>query len=80
MFESTGLSRTLSGVSTITLLSENKVVYHNTITITYKSISNGDFEPHAVPDLQARFCVGHGLHNSSHVSAYGQVEVIKAWG
>ncbi|RUS90215.1 hypothetical protein EGW08_001996, partial [Elysia chlorotica] len=46
---------------------------------TYKSVGDGDLEPHPVPDFQARVGLCHGLHDRTHLCADRQVHVIETW-
>lgn len=46
------------------------------LKLTDESVWYGNFEPHAITDLQARLRLGHGSHYSGHVCVHCQVHVI----
>lgn len=48
--------------------------------ITDESVRDGDLQPHAVPDLEARLRGGHGFDDGGHVAVDGQVKVVQACG
>ena len=45
--------------------------------LTNEGVWDGDFEPHAVADLETRVRVGHRLDNRGHVRVDGQVQIVK---